>query len=118
MSDRNHFPDKIRSIFQSTPLEKIILWFTVGQRYSRWHSLFVPNHYQYPKGSIRLCERDGVRFETDISDLMDWYVYFGFREKEKKAFYKTIRKGDIVLDIGTNLGQISLMAAKKVGKNG
>jgi FkbM family methyltransferase len=118
MSGNNNLLDKFRSIFKFPLLEKLILWFTIDQIYSKWHKLFIPNHYQYKKGSERLCERNGVNFKLDISDLMEWYVYFGFREKGKGVFYSTIKKGDIILDIGANLGQITLISAIKTGKKG
>ncbi len=112
------FKNKIRSIFKIPLMEKLILWFTIEQKYSQWHKFFTPNHYQYTKGSFRLCERNGVKFKLDLSDLMDWYVYFGFREKGKTVFYSTIKTGDVVLDIGSNLGQITLISALKAGRSG
>ena len=35
------------------------------------------NHYQYPVGSIREVERLGLKLTLDLSDLVDWAIFFG-----------------------------------------
>lgn len=49
---------------------------------------------------------------------MQWYVYWGFKEKQRDRLYSLIRPGDIVLDVGTNIGETLLHFAKLVGESG
>lgn len=108
----------LRKIFFLRPLERFLLKFTKGRQYKTFASKFVPNHYQYSKNSIRKVEREGVNYRLDLSDLVDWYIYYGFKDPSKKALIEKINQGDYVLDIGANMGDLSFSFAKKVGKTG
>lgn len=108
----------LRGIFQNPYLEKILVLYTQQQKYGSWMKIIVPNHYQYKSPSIRTCRRNGINYELDISDMIDWYVYFGFREIEKENFFMSLQKGDVILDIGANLGQFTLNCAQKVQPEG
>lgn len=108
----------IRRIFRIQILEQLLVLFTIDQKYGGWMKIFVPNNDQYPYGTIRVCVRNGVKYELDLADLMDWYIYFGFREIEKNNFFKSIRKGDVIFDVGANLGQFTIHSALATGRNG
>ena len=41
-----------------------------------------------------------------------------FEREYLNLFYSTVNKGDIVVDVGTNIGFFALLASKKVGKEG
>ena len=78
-----------------------------------------PNNYQYKKNSFRtFLHKDAVKLRVDISDYVGHYLYFGFQDIGQEALYDLVKKGDTVLDIGTNIGSTLLMLASKVQAEG
>lgn len=77
-----------------------------------------PNHYQYKKGSIRQVCRNGQRYHLDISDFVQWRTFWGIRDMGKERLFSLLHAGDVFLDVGANIGEICLHAAKRVGKTG
>jgi len=62
----------------------------------------------------------GVKMFLDITNPYTWDLIEG-REHEddvKKTFMNNINKDDIIIDVGANIGEFSLIAAKKVGHKG
>lgn len=96
-----------------------LLYHLVRQK-SASHPLtkILPNFYQYPPGSIRKVSRHDVQYELDISDYIEWAVYYDIHIDAKSHFYKMIKKDDVVFDIGANIGEFTFQCAKIVGRNG
>lgn len=99
-------------------LEEFLLRQTIGRPQKGLVNKLIPNHYQYSKNSIRIAERNGIKYHLDISDLVDWYLYFGFKDNSKEAVFKLINKGMYILDIGANVGDLSFNFAQLVGEDG
>jgi len=62
----------------------------------------------------------GVKMFLDITNPYTWDLIEG-REPEgdvKKTFMNNINEGDTIIDVGANIGEFSLIAAKKVGNKG
>lgn len=78
----------------------------------------LPNHYQYKKPTWRTVERNGVTFRLDISDYMQWALYFGVQIEPRESLYKLAKPGFIVFDIGANIGETLLGLGKVAGPNG
>lgn len=110
--------DIFRAVFKIPALEKILVHLSTGKKFGSLISRVPPNNYQYPKNSLRTAIRDGLTFHLDISDLVDWYVYFGFQDDSRSRLYDLIRKDFTVLDVGANIGDVTLHAAAKVGGGG
>lgn len=108
----------LRGLFRNKPMERWLLHFTVGRTYGTWVTKLPPNHYQYPKGSFRQEVRDGIAYKLDISDMVDWYIYFGFKEPARETLLSLIPKGACFLDVGANVGQVTLHASRLVGPEG
>ncbi|MEZ5422429.1 MAG: FkbM family methyltransferase [Pyrinomonadaceae bacterium] len=77
-----------------------------------------PKHIDYPRNSWRTAEANGITLSLDISDLIGWYVYWGLTDAPRKRLYSLIEPGDCVIDIGANLGETALNAARLVGPDG
>lgn len=86
--------------------------------YAGFWSKFVPGPRLYPFGSKRQVVRDGIRYELDPSCMMQWYVYWNFHETQRDRLYSLVREGDVVLDVGTNIGETLLHFSRLVGKDG
>lgn len=108
----------IRLVVQKLKLDYFLPYVCNGQLYSKWCSVFIPVHTMYDKNSKRKIRIDGINYELNISDLMDWYVYFGFKEPSKINFLKCLKKDDIIFDVGANLGQMTFLCSRIVGNNG
>jgi len=108
-----------RQVFKWSPLERLLAQQSKGKAFGSFTARLLPNHYQYKKGSIRSGELNGVRYQLDISDMHDWAIYFGLVDPlSLQNFLALVKTGDVVLDIGANIGQYSLEAALKVGATG
>lgn len=108
----------IRSIFTIYPMERLLLYFVRGSEYQGFRYKFIPGASMYKPGSLRNVNRNGINYSLDISCLMQWYVYWDFKAKDRDCLYSLIRQGDIVFDIGTNIGETLLNFAKLTGTNG
>jgi FkbM family methyltransferase len=104
--------------FLFPPLERYLVRHTVGKPFQGLCSKLPANHYQYPPDSVRVIERYGIRFEVDISDLIGWYLYFGFLDPSHEALLSLCSPGDVVLDVGANIGLTPLRIASAVGSGG
>lgn len=107
-----------RSLFKVRTLEEILVQYTIGRDPFSAISKIVPNHYQYKKGTFRKIKRNGLRFELDISNFFDWYIYFGFADDWIENIISFLSPGDVAIDVGVNNGKSLLRIAKAVGKSG
>src|ERR1019366_6569447 len=64
--------------------------------------------------------RDGLQWHLDLNEGIDFSIYtLGSFEPATVKLYETlIRQGDIVLDIGANIGAHTLPLARLVGEMG
>ena len=102
-------------MFLYRPFEVVLTYFTSDSIFGSFISKIPPNHYQYKTPSLRKAKRNGIHYNLDISDIIDWYIYYGFREKSKELLLESIKENDTVIDVGANVGEISLRAANIVG---
>lgn len=66
-----------------------------------------------------ICTRNGIKYSLDLSESIDFATYFGGWEPETIEFIENnISEGNIVIEVGANVGIQSLHLAKKVGPNG
>lgn len=64
-------------------------------------------------------ERDGIKYKLDLHEVIDRGVYFGGWEPESVDWIKkNIKKGDVVIEVGANVGAHSLLIAKQIYPNG
>lgn len=78
---------------------------------SKWLKL-IPQEYLYAKGSLRYYERNGERFELDISNVIDHAKYFGYGEKGLQNLEEKIKENFIIVDVGANIGTMTVRFAK------
>lgn len=107
-----------RNVFKVPFLESQVARWTTGKEMTAFVTKFPPNHYQYAKGSVRQAERNGIRYQLDISEFNDWHIYFGFQMIERKHLYQLVQPGMCILDIGGNIGEVGMNLAQLVGTQG
>ena len=73
----------------------------------------------FKSGVIRV-KRRGIKWELDITEGIDFSIFiFGLFEKTtSEAINRLLSDGDVVIDIGANIGAHTLPMAKLVGKRG
>lgn len=78
----------------------------------------MPNHYQYPTASLRRVDDHHTHFALDLSDWMQWHLYFGFSDPSQDNLLSLCRPGDYALDIGANIGATMVLLGERVGPTG
>lgn len=107
-----------KHIFFIPAFESALRKMTTGREYGTFISRLAPTQDQYSKGTIREAKINGINFRLDLSDLMAWFVYWGFSEQSRHSLYAMAKDGDVVFDVGANIGEISLNMARIVGEKG
>jgi len=118
LNTKTRLLNKIRGFLIGSDLEKTLRNIVSGKSPKNLFSKLVPNHYQYPKESIRTIDYKGIKLSVDLSDYIGHYLYFNFKDHGQAKLIDLASKGDHVLDIGTNIGSTALLFADKVGPNG
>jgi len=108
----------IRGFFKIPVAEKFIRKHSIHKMYGTGFTKFIALHSEYKSPSKRMINQDGINYQLDISNLVDWYIYFGFKEPEKDRLFSMISKGQTIIDVGANIGDMTLNFAKIAGDNG
>jgi FkbM family methyltransferase len=64
------------------------------------------------------CIIEGRKMYVDKEDTLNLTVREGYEVVETNTFKKNIKRGDVVLDIGANIGYFSLLFSELVGETG
>ncbi len=108
----------VRRAFLAEGAERALLRVTRGARAEGLRYRLPPNWYQYPPGTLRVARRHGFEFELDLSDAVPWFTYFGFVERAHETLVSLCRPGDVVFDVGANIGVTALRLAHAAGPAG
>ncbi len=71
------------------------------------------------KGSQAVFKRNSFQWELDLREVIDFMIYAsgGFESYLSKFIQKNVKDGDVVMDIGANIGAHTLSMGKSVGSN-
>jgi len=85
-----------------------------------FHHVLDIKRCSFPDGPIRVRNRFGLRMWVKPNDLIGRQIFYtGAWEPDiAEHFYDSVRPGDTVVDLGGNIGQYTLLAAKRVGLSG
>ncbi len=72
------------------------------------------------KGRSAIVRRRGIRWELDLNEGIDFSIYLlgAFEPGTANTLQKLVKPGDIVFDIGANIGAHTLGLAQSVGPSG
>jgi len=71
------------------------------------------------KDKIVLVKKKGINFELNLKDRTASGIYYDFFEPTiTKIFEESLNEGDVVIDVGANLGYYSLLSAKLIREKG
>ena len=112
LSLKTQILNQFREIAKWQPIESFLVERTQNRTLNSLFPKLIPNYYQYPSGTIRQAERNGVNFQLDISDYMEYIIYYGINVEPRDKLYGLVKNGFVVLDIGANIGETLLNFAK------
>lgn len=112
---RVKFFNIFRALFTLSSLERFLI-FQLSKKRKGWERL-IPPLYFYLHGSVRKAERNGFRYELDISRLIDHSIYFyKLNELTWNVLFDHIKEDSYVIDVGANIGFLSLQFARLCSK--
>ena len=70
-------------------------------------------------GDFHIVSRKGIRYELDLSEIIDFSIYFlgTFQKHMIKQKYFTLPEKPVIFDIGANMGQMTLNYVKTSPKS-
>lgn len=71
-------------------------------------------------GATSRVKRSGVEWELDLREGIDFSIWLlgSFEPETVRCYQRIVKSGDVVLDIGANIGAHTLLLAKSVGAQG
>jgi FkbM family methyltransferase len=74
----------------------------------------------FGKGNSATVSRGGLRWQLDLSEGIDFAIYLlgAFERSTVNTLEKLVKPGDVVFDIGANIGAHTLGLARSVGPSG
>lgn len=91
---------------------------TEGQEISSWQCKLPPNPSQFLTPTWITTTQKGFVWQLDLSQLLEWHLFFGIREIEFEFLFNKIKPQTTIIDIGTNFGYPALEFSRRVGPNG
>lgn len=112
------FKDFVRKIYARKPFCFLLSKLTNGRAVDAFIYKIVPSHKLFKDNSLRRVKRNNILFDLDISQIVDWYIYFGVKEPSRIKLYELMKSGMVIYDVGGNIGDVTMNAAKIVGSDG
>lgn len=117
LSPKTKFLNFFRRFFIFSGLDKLLAHFTRNGKMDSLTAKLVPPNYLYSPGTFRKCSINGINFLLDISETNGHSNYYSL-DDGYKILFSHINEGMNVIDIGANIGAITLQMAKKISKSG
>lgn len=77
-----------------------------------------PDNALYRNTTTRRVVRNGLRYDLDLHDYIEWTIYFDVERAVKSSLYSFVKSSDSVIDIGSNVGEVLMNFARIVGPSG
>lgn len=103
----------IRLTLKNRVAEQLLASLTQGRSPESWISRIPANYYQYSRGSYRKVTRNGFNYNLDLSEYMQWVIFYGIKAEPRESLYTLLSHQMVVYDIGANIGETSLVFSRK-----
>ncbi|HUZ60247.1 MAG TPA: FkbM family methyltransferase [Hanamia sp.] len=117
LSPKTKFLNFFRRFFIFSGSDKLLARFTRNGKPDSLAAKLIPPNYLYSPGTFRKCSVNGINFLLDISETNGHSNYYSL-DDGYKILFSHINEGMNVIDIGANIGAITLQMAKKISKSG
>ena len=69
---------------------------------------------------MQSLSENGIRYHLDLNEGIDFSIYLlgSFEPGTQRTLQKLVKPGDVVFDIGANIGAHTLSMAQSVGDSG
>ncbi len=118
MSFKTNTIRKFKSVFMVSPFENWLSYFTRNKDIHNFFVKLLPSNLDYKSDEIRRKTVDGITYDLQLNQWMEYALFFGIKNEDKTPLYKTIQPGFLVIDIGVNFGETLLNFAKLTGSLG
>lgn len=81
-----------------------------------FYTKIIPQEYLYPKKSPRYYDKNGIKLNLNISNVIDHGIYFGIQDSGFENLIKLIKPHFHIFDIGANIGTTAVKFAKLSSK--
>ena len=108
----------LRNLLRIAGVDRVLPSFTAGKGYGNFFVKCLPQNYQYKKGVFRKVCRHGIHYSLDLSEYMEWVIYFDLNVEHREELYPLVKPGMVILDVGGNIGETALNFAKRTGPTG
>jgi len=108
----------IRLFFKYQPFQTMALFITQNASPDSFRYKIAPTPDFYKEDDCRIVNRNAIKLKLRLNDLVDWYSFWGFRDEGIEFLLSKIKKGDYIIDIGTNKGIVALKMLKETGSGG
>lgn len=119
LSIKTRILDSFRLINQIPLIERWLVNQSLNN--NRFARKMIGGQYLYKTDTLRRCTRNGIHYELHINDYLDHGIYFGLQEHvdfNRDSLLKHASKGDVIVDIGANIGDTTLRLAQVLNNNG
>lgn len=117
MTGKTRLLNVFRAALILSRFDRLLRPMIVGSAPGSCRAALAPNHYQYPRPTIREAVVRGARFELDISNFMEWFLYFGIQVEPRDSLLNLMPRGGVAVDVGTNVGEVALALAMAGGRD-
>ena len=117
-SRKMNFFNFFRNLLRMFRVDYFFPLLTKNKGYDSFFVKCIPQNYHYSRFSFRKVKRDGIWYELDLSEYMEWVIYYGLNVENRSDLYSLVKSEMVLFDIGSNVGETLLNFAKLTGKNG
>ncbi len=107
-----------RTLFKGRPVITALRLAIQGRPISNPLTLLPARFDAYSVGSWVTFQRKGVHYRVDLSQRNEWNCFYNYFSPGHERFYKLLKPGYCVLDVGANIGHIASEMALRVVPGG
>jgi FkbM family methyltransferase len=115
---RTRLLNLFRAPLRARSIDRLIARATEGKDPRSLWARVAPGNALYRRPALRSAVRRGIAYELDISDFMEWVIYYGIVTEPRAKLFSLAHQGATVIDVGANVGECTLNFARHVGTKG